>query len=63
MLTDCAQFAIEAKQDDKLSFTVTERAKIDAKRIEVGQVSPNEDEDLLAVSNHNFDWIYGKAWR
>ncbi|MHA3102694.1 hypothetical protein [Acinetobacter sp. ANC 3791] len=45
---------IEAKQDDKLSFTVTECAKTDAKRIEVGQVSPNEDRELLAASNHKF---------
>lgn len=54
---DRAQFAIEANQDDKLSFTATERAKADAKRIDdqlTMLFSPSEDGDLLSASNHKF---------
>lgn len=54
---DRAAFAVEANQDDKLSFTATERAKADAKRID-GNLSqlfnPSEDGDLLAASNQKF---------
>ena len=54
---DRAQFAVEANQDDKLSFTATERAKSDAKRIDgnLSQLfSPSDDGDLLAASNQKF---------
>lgn len=54
---DRVQFAIEANQDDKLSFTATERAKADAKRIDDNMMmlfSPSEDGDLMAVSNRKF---------
>lgn len=54
---DRAQFAIDANQDDKLSFTATERAKADAKRLDnnlLALFNPNEDGDLLAVSNQKF---------
>ncbi|EMN9115374.1 hypothetical protein RFO17_001562 [Acinetobacter baumannii] len=54
---DRAQFAIDANQDDKLSFTATERAKADAKRLDenlLALFNPSEDGDLLAVSNQKF---------
>lgn len=54
---DRATFAVEANQDDKLSFTATERAKSDAKRITDGMIelfSPSDDGDLLSASNRPF---------
>lgn len=54
---DRAQFTVEANQDDKLSFSATERAKSDAKRLDVNLLSlfiPGEDGDLLTVSNQKF---------
>lgn len=54
---DRAQFAIDANQDDKLSFTATERAKADAKRLDdnlLALFNPSEDGDLLALSNQKF---------
>lgn len=54
---DRAQFAIDANQDDKLSFSATERAKADAKRLDenlLALFNPSEDGDLLAVSNQKF---------
>ncbi len=54
---DRATFAVEANQDDKLSFTATERAKSDAKRIDdrlIQLFSPSDDGDLLAASNREF---------
>ncbi|MCK4108930.1 hypothetical protein [Acinetobacter radioresistens] len=55
--TDRAQFAVEANQDDKLSYSATERAKTDAKRISGGLLdlfNPGENGDLLAASNLRF---------
>ena len=52
-----AEFAVEANQDDKLSFTASERAKSDAKRINAGMLElfdPNESGDILAASNRDF---------
>lgn len=54
---DRAVFAVEANQDDKLSFTATERAKSDAKRIDgnLAQLfNPSEDGDLLSAGNQKF---------
>ncbi|GAA5003242.1 hypothetical protein GCM10023206_06750 [Acinetobacter puyangensis] len=54
---DRIQFAIEANQDDKLSYTATERAKSDAKRIDEQLLMlfmPSDDGDLMAVSNRKF---------
>lgn len=54
---DRAAFAVEANQDDKLSFSATERAKSDAKRIDDNMTmlfSPSDDGDLLAASNVKF---------
>lgn len=54
---DRAAFAVEANQDDKLSFTATERAKSDAKRIDDNLLQlfmPSDDGDLLAASNQKF---------
>lgn len=54
---DRAQFTVEANQDDKLSFTATERAKSDAKRLDENLLSlfaPGDDGDLLTVSNQKF---------
>lgn len=50
-------FAVEANQDDKLSFTATERAKSDSKRLDENLLSlfaPSEDGDLNAASNFKF---------
>lgn len=52
-----AEFAVEANQDDKLSFTASERAKSDAKRVNAGMLElfdPNESGDILAASNRDF---------
>lgn len=52
-----AEFAVEANQDDKLSFTASERAKSDAKRITNGMLdlfNPSESGDLLSASNYDF---------
>ena len=54
---DRSAFAVEANQDDKLSFTATERAKSDSKRITDGMLElfdPSDDGDLLAASNRPF---------
>ncbi|MDR2059908.1 MAG: hypothetical protein LBQ29_00730, partial [Acinetobacter sp.] len=54
---DRAQFTVEANQDDKLSFTATERAKSDAKRLDENLISlfaPGDDGDLLTVGNQKF---------
>lgn len=54
---DRAQFAVEANQDDKLSYSATERAKTDAKRISgalLDLFNPGENGDLLAASNLKF---------
>ncbi|WP_228268174.1 hypothetical protein, partial [Acinetobacter sp. TUM15113] len=54
---DRAQFTVEANQDDKLSFSATERAKSDAKRLDENLLSlftPGEDGDLLTVGNQKF---------
>lgn len=54
---DRVSFTVEANQDDKLSYTATERAKSDAKRLNshlFQLFAPSEDGDLLAVSNRNF---------
>lgn len=50
-------FAVEANQDDKLSFTASELAKSDAKRITDGMLelfTPNDNGDLLSASNQPF---------
>jgi hypothetical protein len=54
---DRSAFAVEANQDDKLSFTATERAKADSKRLDESLITlfvPSEDGDLMAVSNFKF---------
>lgn len=54
---DRAAFAVEANQDDKLSFSATERAKSDARRIDGNMAmlfNPSEDGDLTAASNVKF---------
>ncbi|WP_417212032.1 hypothetical protein [Acinetobacter venetianus] len=54
---DRVQFTVEANQDDKLSFSATERAKSDAKRIDENLLSlfaPGSDGDLLTASNQKF---------
>lgn len=54
---DRVQFTVEANQDDKLSFSATERAKSDAKRLDENLLSlfmPGDDGDLLTVANQKF---------
>lgn len=54
---DRETFVIEANQDDKLTYTATERAKTDAKRIDDNLLqlfSPSESGDLLNVNNRAF---------
>lgn len=54
---DRVQFTVEANQDDKLSFSATERAKSDAKRLDdtlLGLFAPGADGDLLTASNQKF---------
>ena len=54
---DRVQFTVEANQDDKLSFSATERAKTDAKRLDENLLSlftPGEDGDLITASNQKF---------
>lgn len=61
---DRAQFAVEANQDDKLSYSATERAKTDAKRISgalLDLFSPGENGDLLAASNLKFIQAFLKS--
>ena len=52
-----AEFAVEANQDDKLSFTASERAKADSKRISGGMLelfAPAANGDINAASNRPF---------
>lgn len=54
---DRVQFTVEANQDDKLSFSATERAKTDARRLDENLLSlftPGEDGDLITASNQKF---------
>ncbi|MDH0032917.1 MULTISPECIES: hypothetical protein [unclassified Acinetobacter] len=54
---DRIQFTVEANQDDKLSFSATERAKSDARRLDENLLSlfmPGDDGDLLTVGNQKF---------
>lgn len=54
---DRVQFAVEANQDDKLSFSATERAKSDAKRLDenlLALFTPGDDGDLLTAGNQKF---------
>jgi hypothetical protein len=54
---DRVQFAVEANQDDKLSYSATERAKTDAKRLDgtlMQLFTPSENGDLTAASNQRF---------
>jgi hypothetical protein len=54
---DRVQFTIEANQDDKLSFSATERAKSDAKRLDenlLALFTPGDDGDLLTAGNQKF---------
>lgn len=54
---DRVQFTVEANQDDKLSFSATERAKSDAKRLDdnlMALFAPGDDGDLLTVGNQKF---------
>ena len=54
---DRKAFVVEANQDDKLTFTATERAKTDAKRLDshlLGLFAPSEDGDVTAASNQRF---------
>jgi hypothetical protein len=50
-------FTVEANQDDKLTFSATERARSDAKRLDanlIAQFAPGEDGDLLIAANQRF---------
>lgn len=52
-----AEFAVEANQDDKLSFTASERAKADSKRITGGMLelfTPAANGDINAPANRPF---------
>ena len=52
-----AEFAVEANQDDKLSFTASERAKADSKRITGGMLelfTPAANGDINAAANRPF---------
>ena len=52
-----AEFAVEANQDDKLSFTASERAKADSKRITGGMLelfAPAANGDINAAANRPF---------
>jgi len=54
---DRVQFTVEANQDDKLSFSATERAKSDAKRLDDNLLTlftPGDDGDLLTAGNQKF---------
>ncbi|WP_086166315.1 hypothetical protein [Acinetobacter sp. ANC 4654] len=54
---DRVQFTVEANQDDKLSFSATERAKSDAKRLDenlLALFTPGDDGDLLTAGNQKF---------
>lgn len=54
---DRVQFTVEANQDDKLSFSATERARSDAKRLDenlLALFTPGDDGDLLTASNQKF---------
>lgn len=54
---DRVQFTVEANQDDKLSFSATERAKTDARRLDENLLSlftPGEDGGLITASNQKF---------
>lgn len=54
---DRVDFTVEANQDDKLSFTASERAKSDAKRITDGMLelfNPTDSGDLMAAGNREF---------
>ncbi|CAM4282951.1 LPD3 domain-containing protein [Acinetobacter pragensis] len=56
-VVDRVQFTIEANQDDKLSFSATERAKSDAKRLDenlLALFTPGDDGDLLTAGNQKF---------
>ncbi|RLL18976.1 DEAD/DEAH box helicase family protein [Acinetobacter chengduensis] len=55
--TDRSKFAVEANQDDKLSYSATERAKSDAKRLTAGLLelfNPDESGNLISASNSKF---------
>ncbi len=57
---DRAQFAVEANQDDKLSYSATERAKSDAKRITGALLDVfNPDDQGNFVSAGNMKFIQG----
>ena len=57
---DRAQFAVEANQDDKLSYSATERAKSDAKRITGALLDLfNPDESGNFISSGNMKFIQG----
>ena len=54
---DRVQFTVEANQDDKLSFSATERARSDAKRLDenlLALFTPSDDGDLLTAGNQKF---------
>lgn len=54
---DRVQFTVEANQDDKLSFSATERARSDAKRLDenlLALFTPGDDGDLLTAGNQKF---------
>lgn len=54
---DRVQFTVEANQDDKLSFSATERAQSDAKRLDenlLALFTPGDDGDLLTAGNQKF---------
>lgn len=54
---DRRAFTVEANQDDKLTFTATERARTDAKRLDGNLLAlfmPGEDGDLLNSANQKF---------
>lgn len=49
-----AEFAVEANQDDKLAMTATEKARSDAKRLDVPMMAKLADGDLGNASNRDF---------
>lgn len=54
---DRAKFAVEANQDDKLSYSATERAKSDAKRISgalLDLFNPDESGNFISAGNMKF---------
>lgn len=57
-------FTVEANQDDKLTFTATERARSDAKRFDENMLAlfnPSDDGDILGAANQRFIQAFLKS--